>query len=239
MQGNLNYVNQKHVSFSQLRKIRLLYECVPILAIMFTIVSCATRPIAISTTRTYEGAFPLSSEVLILSPLLKFERLHDETILDPSEFGGPAIISNLNARARNALVKGKFRIAQTESLKATEFVDLLSRLQSLSSSLSTGQVKDEANGILKRLSAQNQHLLILSHFLYSKVGPGGYWNPNTGAIGSSMSTCRIRVSLIQCSTAQVLWKNEVILRQLPQVGSSTFEEALDLLYTNFPEAKED
>lgn len=238
MHANLHELHQELLFFERVRITRPLYYGVPILTMVFILISCATRPITIPAAPTCESALPTYSECVILPPLLIFERLEDEVILNPSKFGGPAIMSSLSAAARNVLTKAQCRLAETESLKAPEIVDLISRLQSLSSSLSVGQVTDEAKGILQRLAAQNQHLLILSHSLYVKVGPGSYWNPFSGAIGSSMSRSHLRASLVHCSSGQVLWKNEVLLRELPLVTSSKFAEALELLYANFPRKKE-
>lgn len=239
MKGNLNQLHKESFFVGQVRAIRLLYRSVPFLILAFFLTSCATMPKTISTTPAYEAVLPADSRIFILQPLLKFERLQDEVILDPSNFGGTSIVSSLNTTARNAVLRSKYQVAETEVMNAPEIVDLYSRLQSLSSRLAAGQLNDEADTTLQRLSALDQNLVILSHFLYAKVGRGGYWNPMSGAIGSSMSTSRLQVSLIRCSTGQVLWKNEVFLRQLPQVDNPKFAESLQLLYANFPGTKED
>lgn len=239
MRGNLNDFHSKPISLRQARIMRLLHEDVPILILVFMVTSCATRPIAVSSIPTYDTVLPAFSEILVLQPLLKFEQLHDETVIDPSKFDGPTLISSLDTSSKNAVAKSKFRVAVNENLNSSECGELCSRLGLLSSRLSIGQINDEAKTMLQQLSSIDPDLAILSLYLHVKVGPGGYWNPNSGAIRSSMSSSHFQICLIHCGTGQVLWKNEVLLRKIPKVDDSKYAESLRLLYTNFPGKKEE
>ena len=216
----------------------MFHIAVLFLIILLLLSSCTTNPIVVSTMQpTYKAVLPNDSKIIILRPLLRFERLRDEVILNASEFGGTAIEDSLYAAARAAAAKSKIEVIDYDSINTPEFFNLCSKLRSLSSQLAAGHINDEVKEILQRLSVLNPNLLVLSHFLYVKVGPRGYWNPCTGAIGSSMSTSFFQASLIHCNTGKILWKNKVFLRQLPRVNSPNFKESIQLLYANFPKTK--
>jgi len=74
--------------------------------------------------------------------------------------------------------------------------------------------------------------------LYVKVGQSGTWNAYSGAITSSNSSSLLKVSLVQCN-GEVLWKNQVLLRQIPNLNDEKFKESLDILYSTLPKIKED
>ena len=115
---------------------------------VFLLTSCATSsiyvlPTLVPTTPAHEIEIPAYSQLLILQPVLKFERLNDEVILDSSGFAAPAIKSKLYDTARNAAAESNTQIVEVDTL-STDKVDLYSRLQSLSPMLSTGHLNNEA-----------------------------------------------------------------------------------------------
>ena len=63
-----------------------------------------------------------------------------------------------------------------------------------------------------KLAALPDDYLLLVQFVRVKQGPGGSWNPYSGAITSGMSTTSFQAALISTRTGQVAWKNEVLER---------------------------
>jgi hypothetical protein len=239
MSGDKKNLHRKHFFLNQVLTPGRLIRSVLFFILAVFLTSCATpAPVHISSAPANITAIPKNARILILKPLLKFEQLKDEAAVDSSTYSGPVIESKLNDAAKDAATKRNTAIVEAAALGSPELVDLCAKLQPLSSRLASGQLNDEAKNMLLRLSEADKELLIISNFLQVKVGPGGYWDPNTGSIGSSMSTSQFRISLINCSTGQVMWKDELLVRDLPQVNDSKkFAEYVQLLYTNFPEKK--
>jgi hypothetical protein len=206
------------------------------LLIIFLLSSFST-PNSINTSiiQFNEVMSQVSSEVLINKPLIRFESVTDETILNSNDYNGKNIESKMNEAARNAVGNSNFKIAEISDDGYTAgFGDLCSKLNAMSSRLASGYISDEATIIFHQLSSENQNLLILSQCLIAKVGPKGSYNSYTGAITSKMFSYLLKASLINCSTGQVLWKNEVFIRKLPDVDKSSFAESLTQLYVKFP-----
>jgi hypothetical protein len=208
-----------------------------VLLLQFT--SCAHKPV----TDTPSPAPPLtvvpSIDILVLRPLLKFERIQDEAPLLASDYQRGAIESDLLAAARHVIESKKFIMVDPQAHQDMNIAELCEKLHSQSAKLSRGIVSDEIEISLKQLASFNERSAVFVQLFRVKIGPGGYWNPNTGAIASSMSSSSLRVALIRCSTGQVLWRKQVLLRGLPRPRSSQFSEMLKLLYQDFPRRKEE
>jgi len=175
---------------------------------------------------------PQNASIIILHPNLKFEQINNESILDPSKYSGTRIDSLLVTEAKNAILKNNLQVKIIEDNGADAFVyrQINSELMPLSNKLAYGQVNGEALAILKRLSSRYNNFVILVHDLYAKVGPNGYWDPNTGAIASSLSTSRVRAALIRCSSGEVLWKKENYIREIPNYKGSKFIKFVKIIY---------
>lgn len=208
------------------------------LAWLLVLSSCATSPILV-TTSPISGEVAPNTDIIIVQPLLKFERIHDEAILPASDYQGNAIEAKMLAYAKSVVEMRKFVIVDPQIYHEVEVAGLFNQLCSMSPKLSIGVVDNGANILFKRLASFNERIAVLMQFFKVKVGPGGYWNPNTGAIASSMSNAVLQASLISCSTGKVLWRNQILTRQLPQPESQQFSEALKLLYQSFPMRKEE
>jgi hypothetical protein len=159
--------------------------------------------------------------IFILRPFLRFERIQDEAILPVPHAQEAAITSRLLTAAHDAVQSRKLVIVDCQTQGQAE-VALCNQLSSLSPRLSQGVMSDDIRVLLKRLASLKEHHAVLVNLLLVKVGPSGYWNPNTGQIGSAMSYLQLKAALIHCDTERVLWMNQVLLRQLPKIESPEF-----------------
>ena len=192
--------------------------------------SCTPKPMALATVSPSFQEVPKDLEVLMLDPFLKFERLQDETVLAASTFQGKELEEKMRTAARDALISRHLVGATCGSLEEP----LAASCVRLGSSLvSQGAREEGASRDLQNLASLDSRYAVLSQSLLVKVGPKGFWSPTNGAIGSSLSTTRLQVSVIQCSTGKTLWRNEVFLRQLPSAEGSQFSASLKLLYDGF------
>jgi len=198
--------------------------------------SCATKPIAISHSPVSECTLGQQTSVFIMQPLLKFERIESETDIPADNYGGKAIESGIVRAAKTTLASRKFSIVDYRK-QTGKTAEICCQVCSLSSRLSQGVVDDNSKGLLGSLGGQVEGRTALLNSLKVKVGSGGSWDPNSGAITSSNTYSVLRAALLNCEEGSVLWKNQVLLRQLPKPGDPKFNEALMLLYENFPQNK--
>jgi hypothetical protein len=77
------------------------------------------------------------------------------------------------------------------------------------------------------------------HYLRVKLGKDRYWVVNGVPLIAwnavpqvPMSNSTLRAVLRRCPDGDVLWRNEVFLRDIPAVGEASFERAVGHLYQN-------
>jgi hypothetical protein len=104
-------------------------------------------------------------------------------------------------------------------------------LQPLVSRVARGNITEEAKAVLSRLSASDEERIVLVQFCRLKTGPGRSWNPNSGAITSSVASTLVQAALVSCKSGTVLWKGEQYVRnKAVKPTSKDFDKILSLLY---------
>lgn len=198
-------------------------------AIFFLALILALLPAALAQQRTAlaNPTQPITS-VIVLPPLVTYEQLSASS--RGRYFSSGSFESALTNAARSNLSARNYTLVTPESLQNPNAVDWLNQLQSLTSRLARGAINDEAQQILDRLATLPGDYLIYVQFMRIKEGPGGSWNPNTGAITSQMSSTLVQVALISTRGGQVTWKNEVFERKALRVDDSKFTKLVNLLY---------
>jgi hypothetical protein len=204
------------------------------LTCLVLLTSCGKRPVVINTSPSSDFAIASDIDIIILRPLLRFERVQDEAPLPASAYEGDVFEARLHASARDIIDSKKFALFDARAHQELRMVELCEQLCLGSPNLSTGIVSGEIQNSLRQLASFNERLAVLVQFLRVKIGPGGYYNPSTGQMGSSMSSSLLQASLIHCATGKVLWKSQVFQRGLLLAKSSQLSEMLMLLYQNFP-----
>jgi hypothetical protein len=71
---------------------------------------------------------------------------------------------------------------------------------------------------------------VLIQHVRVRLGPGGSWDPNTGMITSAMNTTRMTAAILATTNGQVLWRNQVHLREVPRVQDSSYRDAVGRLF---------
>lgn len=200
--------------------------------------ACVSSPVVVPKTTDLAPEINRDLSILIIPPCLKFESIQDEKPLKASDYNGDAIEKRMIAVAQQALNSKGFAAhdRETDSRSSTPETD--NRFYSLSPKLSQGVVSDGDKRYMKQLASTDDRLSVLVSYIKVKVGTGAAWNPMSGIIRSDNSSCFLHSALIHCTTGQVLWKNQIFLRELPQIESESFSDSLDLLYRNFPNRKQ-
>lgn len=171
--------------------------------------------------------------VIVIDPLVQFEDVRSDRIVPSSASQDEIFRSRLLAAATGEVEARKLGMVKPESFSDLHVADDCARLRSMSSRLARGSVTEEAREILKRLADVNDGYAVLVQFMRVKVGPGGSWNPYSGAITSSISSTLLQAALVASKTGQVIWKNEVFVRKTFRPDSPKFTKNLGLLYQTF------
>ena len=213
-----------------------------IFSVLFTAVillsaltSCATAP-PIATFDDPSSNFPitLKDDILVLPPVLTYENLQNEQRLSAAEFGGPAIEKILFNSAKSVVISRNLSVVELAAIKETNERETFSKIRPIIPNLSQGVIDGNASSILTDFYSRTNNQVILVNYLRVKVGTSGGWNPNSGAITSSDSKSVFYAALIQGDTGQILWRNQVLLREIPKLKNPLFSDSLKLLFTGFP-----
>jgi hypothetical protein len=195
--------------------------------------ACTTVPVTTSPTFQPAVEVPPETRILVISPLLRFESVQTEAVLPPSEYYGQAFEQQLIAWAKKEATARAFEVAEPASPDVVPAASACEQLTAQSNKLARGIVADEAKPSLDSIASVNANYAVLVQYLRVKIGPGGSWNSYTGEITSTMSNMLIDAALVSSRDGRVLWKNEVLLRNLAMPNSKEFMQSLSLIYKTF------
>ncbi len=169
--------------------------------------------------------------VVVLPPSLAFEKLLDETPLDPAKFGGPELAKQLmDAGEQNLRSKGLEILDPADY--SPRMASSVEKLIPMTGQIARGSLTETSQGAMSELAGSGQGpMLVFTQFLRIRVGSkSGYWNPVSGAIGSGQVETVLAATLIDPANGTIVWKNEVFVRKILAPGSKDLAEALSALY---------
>jgi hypothetical protein len=169
-------------------------------------------------------------KVILLESDVQFENITGRAGANTIESDRSLFATRLVAAARSEIEARVLELMPEGSCVELLGSDDCARLIQLSSRLARGHVNQEARDILTRMSPASGELALLLQFMRVKAGPGGSWNPFSGAITSSMSSTLLQSALISTTSADVLWNAEVFVRKTFGPKSGDFKASLALLY---------
>ncbi len=225
----------------QFQKVHLKRSWLLCLLTVFTmLIGCATspKPIVIQqpSIGSREVVAPDWDTVFLLTPKLTYKNVQTEEELVPNQYAAEATSKEIVDFANNAIGQKGFRVLQENDLTPDQKTQLTVTLTALT---------DQAEDLLKQQKEKKSFLAyfrelyeiagaegVLVHVLKVKVGAGSYWDPNTGSIASSTSTSHIIAFLLDGTTGEVVWKNEVFFRDVPT--TNLLNKSLGMLFSAFP-----
>lgn len=170
--------------------------------------------------QTDKEAPPLPREgvarVLLLPPEVAYESQATEQRLDPAPYRGEQVSAAIAEKSRHYLLERGFSLETPDGGKYPA-PSILARKTPLPADICAGT------------PAAGSGIPVLAIHARVIVGAHGTWNPNTGAITAAGHHTRLRAALVDCRTARVLWRNEVVVRQIPEPESTKLEKAIGLL----------
>ena len=168
--------------------------------------------------------------VLLLTPRLVFEKLQDESPLDPDKFGSTALGEQLTVAGEHYLHSKGFGI-NVAATTLPEAATSIEKLQPMTGRLARGSLTPELRTTLAEVANRVGPSLILAQYLRVRVGVKGYYGPSlAGAMSPGQSETLLAVALIDPAKGMVVWKNELLARKVLKPGSEELEKALSVLY---------
>jgi hypothetical protein len=170
--------------------------------------------------------------VCVLEPKLTYETMGNEQPTDGSNMGADRVKSDLVRVASDAIV------AKGHKVQSPGEAPIASELSAESEEL-LRTVKSAA--VLEKLAALGKSMsvdAVMVQCFKVKVGPGGSWDPNSGAITAAMNSGHLRVAILDAQSGQPLWQNSVYMREIPRVESKNYRTAIDSLYQEQKKTKQ-
>ena len=176
--------------------------------------------------------FAAPPRIWVLNPKLTYEDVKKETPLDASQYNGPQIVRVLTDAGLSVLHSKGVRDARTVLENLPTEMKAQAELASASAQrLFLSKPDPQVVQAIQRLGGTNEPAAVLVQYLRVKVGPGGFYDPFTGDLSTSASTTHLRAGLVDCQTGCVLWRNSVLLREVPKPDSPDLARALQQLYS--------
>lgn len=170
-----------------------------------------------------------STTVFLLAPAVEFERIQSVMTVPSSRSSRDDLAASLRSAARAAVAAAHVTSVDCQDAEG-QAATVCTQLDALSGALARGSVKAGTRLTLQHLSEREPTCAVLATLLVAELGPGDYYNSVTGQMGSAMSKSVFSAALTRCDTGAVLWKNEVLLRAVPEVRDAGYLESLQLLF---------
>lgn len=170
---------------------------------------------------------PPDSGVLLLPALIRYEDIHTDALLDPSLHKGRETSEVFDSLAQRYLQNTGIRLTPASPADSIQ-----SKLIAITQNLLRPIILPDYRAVLAAAAESAGCRYVLVCAVRVKIGPGGYWDPNSGSIGSSSSYARLRAALLDPSSAdgKPCWTQEVEIRKLPQPHSNRFADAVRMLF---------
>lgn len=103
-------------------------------------------------------------------------------------------------------------------------------LQKEAAYVSDGYISPETATRIRSLSSQNTEVMLLFTHYRVKPGAGSNWNANTGQMNTAPGTATLSGVLVRAATAEFIWQNAIVQRQIVEVEQPQLNEAVNLLF---------
>lgn len=195
---------------------------------------CATTttPVVVGGGATLDEVLGAYHAVVVLRPSVSYELVSTEHAVDPRAFGVEDPAGTMTLAALDGLSAAGFQALQVDStadaIRGTATNDAARLVEE--ATVLVGQYKDKTAllPVLAELGGLTGAPLVCVHTLTVKVGAGASWNMNSGAVAQGTSSSAVRVALLRASDGTAVWRNECLVRDLPQ--GRTFAKTVRAMY---------
>ena len=220
-----------------MKRIIVKFIQIGLLTIWCLIISCATsskhQKISVAYEETNLVFVDPSLLIFVLTPNFTYESVYTEKEID---FNQKEIIleKNLEIRTLKALesmgfnCKNESQIINNSASYEKEYSEILNN----SNLIFRAYIEEEFKKTIENFGIKSGIPAIMIINCEAKVGTGGSYNSYSGAITSKNDRTVIKALLIKTSDCSKLWSNSVQLRELPEIGDSDYEKAINSIFTN-------
>ena len=195
---------------------------------------CAVHPILPPTAKPIAATHLVAGSVILANPTVQIEHL------SPTAAGWSTgasrttpqqgdLEASLHASAKAAAVALGVPVVDCHDATDDQ-LRICKELDPLVVHLAQGSIRAGIRPPLRHASDEQAGCAVLATLLHVELGPGDYYNSFTGQMGSESSTSAFHAALTRCETGEVLWTNEVLLREAPDARNSGYAEALHALF---------
>jgi hypothetical protein len=208
------------------------FQALTILLGLLLLSGCNTtrKVVADAGTAAYPEASTLG-KVLVLAPQLTVERMEDGT---PTQLPNKAefVRTDLARLALESLTSHGIAAASADAAGGAMAMGQAAEVETAAAShlLMKEPKPEHLTAALRRLGENTGSSAVLIQHVRVRLGPGGSWDPNTGMITSAMNTTRMTAAILATTNGQVLWRNQVHLREVPRVQDSSYRDAVGRLF---------
>jgi hypothetical protein len=203
------------------------------LVLLGVLVSCSPRPATRPAALPAGDALGPGSTVLVLRPSIRFESMEREVALADGAREEVAFAGSLRDAARLAAASAGAVVLECDSPDAANVAALCADLSPHVRLLSRGVVRPESAQLLARGDLGAPAISILATSCLGRVGPAGYYNSQTGQLHAASRSTVLSAALIGAD-GHLKWKNDVLLRAVPEATDANYLEALTLLFSAAP-----
>jgi len=200
------------------------------LVLVTAVGGCTAQPTTRAAAAPARAVLTPASTVLVLRPVVRIERLNDEKPLTGVEYGAEALGSSLSTAARGAAIASGATVIDCATATGSAWEPSCAALAAQAAPLARGVVPTAAGGGLAQLSTVQADAVVLASLLVAKVGPAATYNSFSGQITSDPSTALLSAALVGAPAGRVLWRNDALLRTVPEANDTAYQESLRLLF---------
>ena len=192
--------------------------------------SCAAKPVVRPDSPALASAVSAEATVLLLEPQVRLESPARAAFrIDPTEYDTAGLAAAMSAAASQAAPAAR----PCEDLAAAE-AQPCSLLAARAEKLARGIVEPDSRTSLEQLSRSAAATVLVATSLTGRSASMGRLNPYSGEISSDNASTLLRAAAISCGSGDVVWRNEVLLRELPEPSDDSYAEALQFLFGGAP-----
>jgi hypothetical protein len=206
-------------------------------AMCFICISCATQykfeKVSVGDKASNQTYIDRNLSCFLLTPKVNYESIIDEKKLDYGQ-SEIELEKYLESQALQAFKDKGFKLKDTKQVleKAESFNKELLEISKNSDLIFRGYLEDEIKRKIVDFGNKYDIPALLVIDCNVKVGTGGTWDSYSGAITSKNDRTLLKATIIRTSDCSKLWFANVQLRELPKIGDTNLNKAINSIFTN-------
>ncbi|HYB98881.1 MAG TPA: hypothetical protein VEC57_07055 [Candidatus Limnocylindrales bacterium] len=201
-----------------------------LIAAALTAISAGCVPVVVSAEPVVGGSLLPEQSILVLAAAVGFETVDGRQPRRRASMQRDLETTLQDAAEAAASGATAFRSCLVTRASVPDAACMAFREHS--SLLANGVVREAARVALRSAHSSGAGA-VLAHAARVRI-PGVVWDPDSRTTRTGTAAYTLHAALIDAGSGTILWRNEVLVRELPLTFMSTHNQALRLLYRGFP-----